>query len=304
MTTTLAENIGQKPKTVIAVQGTTNYYTEALDRNTLGAGLYKMASVSIDGSRLPGFEPVEVTNDQPLEIDDSVKEITKEIGVFFDRRHIFQKMGFAHKRGYLLHGPPGCGKSCTLRLLEKTFVETYGGIVLFWDNGSGIQLYVEHIRKYEPVRPIMVVCEDIDSFVSDFEESILEFLDGQRGLDNFVLVATTNNLDGIPSRIKDRPSRIDRLLEIGKPNVAVRLQYLLQIGVSESAAHDLASRTEGLSIAQLKEIIVATVCLEQPLAPVLERLKVADMSPLSSGNGSLVDMGYWGVGETGSRGTP
>ena len=284
------DNIGQKPQKVIAVQKKVNYYTEALGRGTLGSGLYKMSGVRVGDDNLPGFLPVEVTNDEPLEVDTSVQEIAKEIETFFNRRDVFKKMGFAHKRGYLLHGPPGCGKSCTLRLLEKAFVELYDGIVLFWDNGSAVSYYVEHIREHEPVRPIMLVCEDIDSFVQEFEESILEFLDGQRGLDNFVLVATTNNLEQIPSRIKDRPSRIDRLVTIGKPSEETRFKYLAGVGVSDAAAKDLAKRTEGLSIAQLKEIVVAVVCLEQPLAPVLERLKVADMSPLE---GSLLDdMGF------------
>lgn len=284
------DNIGQKPQKVIAVQKKVNYYTEALSRSTLGSGLYKMSAVRVGDENVPGFLPVEVTNDEPLEIDTSVQEIADEIQTFFDRREVFKKMGFAHKRGYLLHGPPGCGKSCTLRLLEKAFVEKYDGIVLFWDNGSMVAHYVEHIREHEPVRPIMLVCEDIDSFVREFEESILEFLDGQRGLDNFVLVATTNNLDQIPSRIKDRPSRVDRLVAIAIPTEETRFKYLSQIGVSEASAKDLARRTEGLSIAKLKEIVVAVVCLGQPLAPVLERLKVADMSPLEGG--LLDDMGF------------
>ncbi len=282
------DNIGQKPSKVIAVQKKVNYYTEALQRSTLGSGLYKMAAVRVGDDIAPGFLPTEVTNDETLEVDDSIQEIAREMETFFSRRPVFQKMGFAHKRGYLFHGPPGCGKSSTLRLLEKLFVKQFDGIVLFWDNGSAVASYYEHLREHEPQRPIMLVCEDIDNQVQYFEENILEFLDGQRGLDNFVLVATTNNLDEIPSRIKDRPSRIDRLVEVGKPNETVRLKYLLAVGVAEEPARDLAKRTEGLSIAQLKEIVVAVICLEQPLGPVLERLKVADMSPLNGGSDDLL----------------
>jgi SpoVK/Ycf46/Vps4 family AAA+-type ATPase len=286
------DNIGQKPQKVIAVQKKVNYYTEALERSTLGSGLYRMSAVRVGDEMVAGFLPVEVTNDEPLEVDDSVQSIAREMETFFNRREVFKKMGFSHKRGYLFHGPPGCGKSCTLRLLEKLFVEQFDGIVLFWDNGSAIAHYVEHIREHEPLRPVMVVCEDIDNQIGQFEESILEFLDGQKGLDNFVLVATTNNLDQIPSRIKDRPSRIDRLISIGKPSEETRFKYLAAVGVAEASARDLAKRTEGLSIAQLKEIVVAVVCLEQPLAPVLERLKVADMSPLAGG--LLDDLGFQG----------
>lgn len=274
------DNLNQKSVKTIAVQGKTQFYTESLNRSTLASGLYKMSGVRVGGEILPGFLPVEVTNDQPLDIDSSVSDILKEFADFFQRRPIFKQLGFSHKRGYLLHGPPGCGKSSTLRLLETRFVEEFDGIVLFWDNGSAVAHFYEHIRDHEKERPIMLVCEDIDSFMNEFEESILEFLDGQRGLDNFVLVATTNNLKNVPSRIKDRPSRVDRLIEIAKPSEATRFNYLRQVGVQEAAAKDLAKRTPDLSIAQLKEIVVATVCLGQPLPPVLERLKVADMSPL------------------------
>jgi energy-coupling factor transporter ATP-binding protein EcfA2 len=282
---TSVENNNQQSEKTVAVQGKVNYYTQSLGRKTLASGLYKMSIATIGDERLPGFSPVEVTNDKPLEIDTGVADIVEEIGKFFDRRDVFKSMGFAHKRGYLLHGPPGCGKSSTLRLLETQFVEKYNGLVLFWDNGGALSFYVDYLRGQEPDRPIMVVCEDIDSFVQDFEESILEFLDGQKALNNFILVATTNNLNEIPSRIKDRPSRIDRVIEVKLPSEETRFQYLSQIGVAESAARDLAKRTQGLSIAKLKEIVVAVVCLEQPLGPVLERLKVADMSPLDGGDG-------------------
>jgi SpoVK/Ycf46/Vps4 family AAA+-type ATPase len=275
------DNIKQTPQTVIAVQKDgTSYYTQALGRSTLGSGLYRMKAIVADGEYIPGFTPVEISNDPPVEIDNSISEISQELQTFLGRREIFKKMGFAHKRGYLFHGPPGCGKSSTLRLLESLFVEKFDGLVLFWDNGGSVQDYYEHVRRHEPERPVMLVCEDIDNQVSSFEESILEFLDGHQGLNNFVLVSTTNNLEAIPSRIKDRPSRIDRLVAINKPSQEIRYNYLLSAGISKSSALDLAKRTDGLSIAQLKEILVAVVCLEQPLKPVLERLKVADMSPL------------------------
>jgi len=276
----LNQHVDQKPQKKIALSGKAQYYTYALDRSTLAPGLYKMRMVRLESGWTPGFEPTAVSNDEPLEIDESVKNILKEIDDFFERRSAFKKIGFSHKRGYLLHGPPGCGKSCTLRLLEKRFVEQFQGIVLYWDNGNGIQMFYEHIRDQEKSRPVMVVCEDIDSYMEAFEENILEFLDGQVGLDNFVLVATTNNINKVPSRIKDRPSRIDQVIEMGKPNESVRFEYLRKLGVVESVSKDLAHRTDGLSIAQLKEIVVATVCLGHPLGPVLKRLEVADMSPL------------------------
>lgn len=269
-----AENTTVAEQQVIAVQGDVHYYSKALPNTRMAAGLYDMSAVRVGNEILPGFTPVAVTNDEPLDIDTTIADILKEFQDFFDRRPIFKKLGFAHKRGYLLHGPPGCGKSSTLRLLQKQFLEKYQGIIIFWRAGAHIKNYVEHIRKYEPERPVMVICEDIDGFVQHFEEKILEFLDGQQGLDNFLLVATTNNLKVVPDRIKNRPSRIDRVLEIGKPTRQTREKYLLALKVDPQEAASLALRTEGMTIAQLKEVVVATVCLGQTLESVLERLNV------------------------------
>lgn len=285
-----AENTTLTEKRVIAVQDGVHYYSSALPTNRMASGLYDMSAVRIGQKILPGFTPVAVTNDEPLDIDSTISDILKEFQDFFERRPIFKKLGFAHKRGYLLHGPPGCGKSCTLRLLQKRFLEKYDGIIIFWRAGAHIKDYVEHIRQYEPERPVMVICEDIDGFISHFEEKILEFLDGQQGLDNFLLVATTNNLGSIPDRIKNRPSRIDRVLEISKPSTQTRRNYLLALKVEPEQAADLAARTEGMTIAQLKEVVVATVALGQSLESVLTRLKV--VVPDSSGSTEEKDVDW------------
>lgn len=267
-----------KAQQTVALKGDTRYYTEAFHTERFEPGVYELAYLEIDRQMVPGFTPLEVTNDEPMEIDPAIDSMVKEIDDFLGRREIFKKMGFAHKRGYLLHGPPGCGKSCTLRLLEKRFVEEFNGIVLFWTRGT-VDAHYDEIRKHEATRPVMVVCEDIDRFMDYFEENILEFLDGQKGLDNFILVATTNNLDQVPSRIKDRPSRIDRLIKVAQPSKKVRYNFLVQAGVDEKLATTLAEKTQGLSIAHLKEVVVASVCLGQSIEPVLKRLRHADMTP-------------------------
>ncbi len=272
-----------KPKRILALEGSALRYITSADSERLPPGLYKPAMLRTSAGFVPGFLPVEMSNDKPLEVDDTVKEIVREVSELFKRREIFKKVGFAHKRGYLLHGPPGCGKSSLMRLLEERFVAEFKGVVLFWDEDTNIELFYNIIREEEGDRPIMVVCEDIDAFIEDFETLLLEFLDGQRGLDNFVLVATTNNLKDIPSRIKDRPSRIDRVVEIKLPNTEARYQYLRQVGVESSEARVIAERTNGMSMAHVKEAVVGTVCLGQDLDSVIKRLEAAEIHPTKEG---------------------
>jgi SpoVK/Ycf46/Vps4 family AAA+-type ATPase len=223
------------------------------------------------------FDPVKVDNDQPLEVDAQASNLVKEIDTFLKKGDVFKKFGFSHKRGYLLHGPPGCGKSSTLRLLQKHFIEKFDGIVLIWRKND-FSNHLERLRDFEPGRAVMVVCEDIDGILVHFEKSMLEVLDGQKGLNNFVLVATTNYLDKIPSRIKDRPSRIDRVVEMGLPDTKVRLKYLKSIGLEHAQAERLAFKSDGLSIAKLKELVIATVCFDEPVEDVVKRLMNADMT--------------------------
>lgn len=264
-------------QTTISVVGSCFLYSSSLNQNTLPPGVYRTAVVR-EANFAPGFEPIEADNDRPLEIDSSVKNLLAEVKDFLGKRQMFQDMGFSHKRGYLMHGPPGCGKSSTLRLLEEEFIDTFSGVVLVWrpEDGS-VSTYYDLIRKHEPDRAIMLVVEDIDSCLRQFEEDLLEFLDGQRGLQNFVLVATTNNLNVIPSRIKDRPSRIDRLVEIGKPTPEARAIYLENIGLNKVQVGQILAVTDNTTVAQLKEVVVGHLLLGGKLEEVVKRVTGLEM---------------------------
>lgn len=109
-------------------------------------------------------------------------------------------------------------------------------------------------------------------------------LDGENQTDNVVYVATTNYPDRLGARIVNRPSRFDERIYVGMPSSAARLAYLTKAGsngdaISAQKARQWADATEGLSIAHLRELIAAVLCLDQPFDDVLKRLRSMNERP-------------------------
>lgn len=250
------------------------YYVTTMGESTLPTGVYYPTQVRVGDTFVAAFSPISPDNDPPLDINPMVSGLIGEMDDFFTIQEKYDRFHFAHKRGYILYGPAGCGKSAALRLLQEKFINKFKGLVLVWQGGGTISGHYQEIRQNEPDRPILVVCEDIDATIGSFEEEILEFLDGQIGLRNFVLVATTNHLESIPERIKNRPSRIDRLVEIGFPDRAGRQAYLTRLGLTteESASVLDAVGNSQLSMAALKEVVIGTLCLGYDPKDVVQRL--------------------------------
>jgi ATP-dependent 26S proteasome regulatory subunit len=239
---------------------------------TLEKGVYRISQIYFDNEYIPTYEPIVVDNDPVISCDPLTDQILHEIRTFLKNKERFQKLNVTHKRGFILHGKPGCGKSATLRLIEESFVKEFSGIVLVWEAGISIRLAFETLRKYQPTVPIIAVAEDLEANIEAFEEEILEFLDGQKALDNFVLIATTNQIDQIPDRIKARPSRIDRVIEIAPPSFATISKYLESKGLQPYEVQNLLPHTSGMSIAQVKELLIAVHCFEEVPEKVRTRL--------------------------------
>jgi energy-coupling factor transporter ATP-binding protein EcfA2 len=244
-------------------------------RPTLPPGAYYLSLHRTESGTYPAFAPVVQDNDTPVRCSRAVDDLVAEMTVFLSQGPAYSKFGFAHKRGYLLHGPPGCGKSSALRLLSKQFLDTTGGVVFLVKGGQSIEPWLNEVRGNEGNRPVLAIAEDVDDDIEDFETSLLEFLDGARRLTNFVFVATTNNLDSVPDRIKHRPSRIDRLVEIAFPDHAARSEYLGRFPLEGAVREDIAKHTDGVSMADLKEVVIASQLLGQTVEDAAARVKRA-----------------------------
>lgn len=241
--------------------------------NQLTPGVYEPYST------MQGFfiKKKDVNTDSLLKLpDDPTGEVLDHIADFWGRKEKFDKLGLVFKRGVLLWGPQGSGKTSTMFQLMNQIVEEEG-IVLLCDYPTECTMAIRMIRSVEPDRRIVVVMEDIDDIIMMYgDRRLTSMLDGDENVSNVVFVATTNYPERLPPRLLNRPSRFDVVKFIGMPTEAARQAYIkhvLKSNISVSEAKEWARATDEMSIAQIKETIILVRVFDMELEEAINRVK-------------------------------
>lgn len=197
--------------------------------------------------------------------DSNSDKVIDEIRNFWSKKQLFADHNILFKRGICLWGPPGSGKSCTIRFIMKDVIDM-GGVVFKFGNPDLFTRGLRIFRQVQPETPIVVLMEDIDSILEIYNESVcLNVLDGIDSSENVVFLATTNYPEKLGARIINRPSRFDKRFKIGFPGDEARKIYFEHI-ISDEELKDIdvdqwVQDTSDMSIAHLKELYVAVVLL-------------------------------------------
>lgn len=247
----------------------------------LPAGVYACA---YDQKLGPFFQPKAVITDKLVKFPDSRSDmLLGEIDTFWGLKEHYKSFGLSHKRGMLLWGPPGSGKTSTIAMAIEDMVKR-GGIVLLAEAPAFLKVLLREARNVEPERPITVIWEDLDAVIKRYNEAeVLEILDGESQVSGVVFIATTNYPEDLDSRIVNRPSRFDRVEFIGMPSAEARGLYL-QAKVKTTVAPDgtdLVAQTEGMSVAHLRELVAAIWCFGHKPLEVIQRLRKMEQVPHS-----------------------
>jgi len=192
-----------------------------------------------------------------------------------------KRSGLPTKRGLLLYGPPGTGKT----LLFKNLCARAEGITCIFISAESLEGPLEVTEVYElarMLRPTLVFLEDLDfigndrtlnSYTNKMLGALLAELDGIKGNEEVVTLASTNFPDVIDKALADRPGRFDLKVEITFPGKEERKRMLghflgrlrdgVRSEVNEEEIASLAEATNGLSGAHLAEVVTkaASRCL-------------------------------------------
>lgn len=221
--------------------------------------------------------------------DDLTDKLLKEIDSFWSKGDIFLKNGFLHRRGYMLYGSQGVGKSvCVLQVMKD--VIDRGGIVFVCDNPKFFTEGLKTFRQVEADRPLVCVFEDIDAIIKKYGDTeLLSLLDGDNQINKVINIATTNYPELLDKRIVNRPRRFDRIYKIVAPSEKIRTEFLKEKLPKSEKLKEWVKKTKDLSFAALAEILISVLCLENNLDDTVKILK-----DLEKGNPTSSDSDFGG----------
>lgn len=231
------------------------------------------------------FSKKDLPTDVILDFSDPVSSsILNSVKEFWQKEDVYRSQGFIWKRGYLLYGPPGGGKSSIIHMMVKDIIAR-DGIVLYVTDPDYLVRCAEKLIGIEHNRKMLIVLEDIDSLIDNYtESSVLAVTDGILQLDNVIFVATTNYPERLDKRITNRPSRFDVIAKIDMPNEKLRRQYI-ENKLKDADEYEInlyVKETDGFSIAHIKELIIATKCMDESFDVALNRIRrMMDADPSS-----------------------
>ena len=185
---------------------------------------------------------------------------------FSRQREKLGAFGLSRKKGVLLYGPPGNGKTHTIHYLAGALK----GHTTFLITAGQMGLLSEYMTLARLLQPSLVVIEDVDLIARDrrnmngpCEESLLNLLlnemDGLRQDSDVVFLMTTNRPESLEAALASRPGRIDQAIEYPHPDEDCREKLIRLYSQGLTLSRDLArftvGKTKGVSASFIRELM-------------------------------------------------
>lgn len=222
------------------------------------------------------WQSIQTSNWEDVILDvDMKKSIIGEVTKFFDSQDRYKKLRVPWKRGVIFHGPPGNGKTISIKAMMHSLYDRDDPVPTLYVRSlasyGGPEYAISVIfSKARQMAPCFLVFEDLDSIVSDAVRSyFLNEVDGLQNNDGIMMVGSTNHLERLDPGISKRPSRFDRKYLFPDPNMEERVKYCEfwrrkldgneDVEFPEVLCNAIANITKGFSFAYIQEAFVAAL---------------------------------------------
>jgi cell division protease FtsH len=168
------------------------------------------------------------------------------------------------KRGVLLHGPPGTGKTHTVRYL----LGRMPGVTAIVIPGAALRYISEACSIARALQPSVIVVEDVDLIAEQRgprpgqESPLFQLLNEMDGLGtdaDVTFLLTTHRPDLLEEALAARPGRVDHTARLPLPDAAARRRLLRlyqgNLHISRATAAALVDRTDGVTASFIKELL-------------------------------------------------
>ncbi|KAI0824726.1 P-loop containing nucleoside triphosphate hydrolase protein [Trametes gibbosa] len=156
--------------------------------------------------------------------------LKKDIYGFFDSEDLYKSLAIPWKRGLIMYGPPGNGKTISMKAVMKDcdargYAPLYVKSFRSWRGEEGSM--TEVFTKARQMAPCVLILEDLDALINDGNRSFfLNQLDGLEGNDGLLIIGSTNHFDRLDPALNNRPSRFDRKYLFDDPDEDERTLYV------------------------------------------------------------------------------
>ena len=200
--------------------------------------------------------------------DEKIKLIKENTLGLLKYKELFEKHNIPFKRGIILEGPPGNGKTLIGKILAST-----GMFTVIWITPKVFRGYANEIKNlYElgsRLSPSIIFWEDIDLTILNRNISndpalmgeLLNYLDGLSDFKGIITIATTNAPKMLDKAISHRPNRFDLRIQLDNPDYNARIKMLFKFTEDIISGNDInfgliAEKTNDFSGACMKEMIL------------------------------------------------